>query len=106
MTKAQTEQAQAVELNELPEVQRGDGNLNIEDIALAIRVIDYASQQGAFRGWEETAVVMGLRNRLFAFWKAASARTGESENRKEEEAPRGEEERPKVRRRRRKGDDE
>jgi len=45
-------------------------NLSITDIQNAIRVIDFASDQGAFRGWQTIEQVLLVRNRLNDFLKA------------------------------------
>ena len=43
--------------------------LQVGDIEAAIRVIDYAAEQGSFKGWSIIQEVMVLRNRLVAFLK-------------------------------------
>jgi hypothetical protein len=50
-------------------------NLNVSDIADAVKVIDFACEQGAFRGWETIRQVHGVRERLGAFVDAANAIT-------------------------------
>ena len=45
-------------------------NLSVTDIQNAIRVIDFASDQGAFRGWQTIEQVLLVRNRLNDFVKA------------------------------------
>ena len=50
-------------------------NLNITDIADAVKVIDYASEQGAFRGWTNIRQILALRDRLDLFVGAASSAT-------------------------------
>lgn len=47
-------------------------NLNITDITDAVRVIDYASEQGAFRGWDNIRQIIALRDRLDLFITAAN----------------------------------
>lgn len=42
-------------------------NLSIADIQNAIRVIDFACEQGAFKGWPTIEQVLILRNRLHDF---------------------------------------
>lgn len=48
-------------------------NLSITDIADAVKVIDYASEQGAFRGWTNIRQILMLRDRLDTFVTAATA---------------------------------
>jgi len=45
-------------------------NLSVSDIQNAIRVIDYACDQGAFKGWNTIEQVMIVRNRMNEFLKA------------------------------------
>ena len=44
--------------------------LGIEDIENAVNVIDYACEQGAFKGWNVIEQVNGVRNRLALFVKS------------------------------------
>lgn len=48
-------------------------NLNIVDIADAVKVIDYAAEQGAYKGWANIRQVIALRDRLEMFVAAANA---------------------------------
>ena len=41
--------------------------LSITDIQNAIRVIDYAADQGAFKGWSTIEQVLVVRNRMNEF---------------------------------------
>lgn len=43
------------------------GQLHIGDIEAAVKVIDYASDQGAFKGWPVINDVLAIRNRLVLF---------------------------------------
>lgn len=53
--------------------------LSIADIQNAIRVIDYAAEQGAFKGWNTIEQVLVVRNRMNEFLKAvAPAETTET----------------------------
>lgn len=54
----------------------GDGadvsvNLTLNDIQNAVKVIDFAAEQGAFKGWGTIEQVLIVRNRLTAFVAAA-----------------------------------
>ena len=42
-------------------------SLGIQDIQNAVRIIDYAADQGAFKGWQTIEQVQNVRNRLAAF---------------------------------------
>jgi hypothetical protein len=46
--------------------------LQIGDIEAAVKVIDYASEQGAFRGWNVVQEVLVLRNRLVHFVRSVT----------------------------------
>ena len=46
--------------------------LSISDIQNAIRVIDYAAEQGAFKGWNTIEQVLAVRNRMNDFLKAVA----------------------------------
>jgi hypothetical protein len=48
-------------------------NLNVTDISDAVKVIDHACDQGAFRGWENIRQILALRDRLDMFSTAAAA---------------------------------
>ena len=48
-------------------------NLNITDIGDAVKIIDYAAEQGAFKGWTNIRQILVLRDRLEAFVTAANA---------------------------------
>lgn len=47
-------------------------NLNISDIADAVKIIDFAFEQGAFKGVETIRQIMIIRDRLDLFIKATS----------------------------------
>lgn len=53
--------------------------LSISDIQNAVAVIDYACEQGAFKGWTTIEQVLTVRARLKAFVDAATAATAEGE---------------------------
>jgi hypothetical protein len=48
-------------------------NLNVTDISDAVKVIDHACEQGAFRGWTNIRQILALRDRLDLFTTAANA---------------------------------
>ena len=50
----------------------GGPQLTLADVKNAVNVIDYAANQGAFKGWEVIAQVMQVRQRLAAFVEAAT----------------------------------
>ena len=45
-------------------------SLSVSDIQNAIRIIDFASEQGAFKGWNTIEQVLIVRNRLNDFLRA------------------------------------
>lgn len=44
--------------------------LNVSDIEIAVKAIDVAADQGAYRGWQMITDVLVLRNRLVEFLKS------------------------------------
>jgi hypothetical protein len=53
-------------------MEQSDGQIinqviTIDDIENAVRIIDYASDQGAFKGWDVIVKVLELRNKLNLF---------------------------------------
>lgn len=62
--------------------------LTLADVKNAVNVIDYAANQGAFKGWEVIAQVMQVRQRLAAFVEAATPKVeGEQADQAEQAAP-------------------
>jgi len=53
--------------------------LSIVDVRNAVNVIDFACNQGAFKGWEVITQVMGVRNNLNAFVQAVTPEKPEDE---------------------------
>lgn len=45
--------------------------LSLTDIQNAVKVIDFAADQGAFKGWQVIEQVLSVRNRLNSFLSAA-----------------------------------
>jgi hypothetical protein len=45
--------------------------LSLTDIQNAVKVIDFAAEQGAFKGWQTIEQVLTVRNRLNTFLSAA-----------------------------------
>jgi hypothetical protein len=48
-------------------------NLVIQDIENALKIIDFAAEQGAFKGWTTIQQVFAVRGRLAAFVNYAQA---------------------------------
>lgn len=46
--------------------------LQIGDIENAVKVIDFAADQGAFKGWGTINEVMAIRNRLVVFLRSVT----------------------------------
>ncbi len=44
-----------------------DATLFPSDISDAVKIIDYAADQGAFRGWENIRQILVVRDRLHTF---------------------------------------
>lgn len=72
-------------------------NLNVTDIADAVRIIDYAAEQGAYRGWHNIRQIMILRDKLDAFVTAASAVTEQAEEKPAENPVEAADTKPKRR---------
>ena len=55
--------------------------LTVADIEMTVRALDYAAEQGAFRGWTVIEAVLAVRNRLAAFVQATKppVETGDAE---------------------------
>jgi hypothetical protein len=49
--------------------------LGIDDIKNAVKIIDFASEQGAFKGWKVIEQVLLVRNRLNDFAKSVAPDT-------------------------------
>lgn len=47
--------------------------LELSDISNAVQIIDFACDQGAFKGWKTVEQVLGVRQRLNAFLAQAAA---------------------------------
>ena len=46
-------------------------SLNLDDVETAIWSIDYAADQGAYKGWESTAKAFAVRERMVRFLNLA-----------------------------------
>ena len=55
------------------EPTKDDVILSLADIQNAVKVIDFAAEQGAFKGWNTIEQVLNVRNRLNTFISAAQA---------------------------------
>lgn len=54
--------------------------LSVGDIENAVKVIDFACEQGAFKGWQVVGEVMGIRNRLVTFLRSVQVPVSGDEN--------------------------
>jgi hypothetical protein len=52
--------------------------LNVTDIVDAIKIIDYAAEQGAFKGWQNIRQILTVRDRLEAFVASANVHVNNS----------------------------
>ena len=59
-------------------------SIDLVDLQNAVKVIDYACEQGAFKGWQVIEQVISVREKLANFLKAA---TPPAEETAAEEAP-------------------
>lgn len=46
--------------------------INITDLENVVKIIDYAADQGAFKGWAVVEQVLAVRNKIQAFVAAAT----------------------------------
>lgn len=61
--------------------------LQVVDIENAVRAIDYAAEQGAFKGWAAINEVLNIRNKLVLFLRTAQAEFAQQEAAVEASAP-------------------
>lgn len=54
-------------------------NISINDLHSAVQIIDYAADQGAFKGWGVIEQVKTIRDRLNAFVVASTPKKEEAE---------------------------
>jgi hypothetical protein len=66
------EQTETETTTETTTTEEQSAQLQIGDIEAAVKVIDYASEQGAFKGWQVVQEVLVLRNRLVHFVRAVT----------------------------------
>ena len=62
-----------------------DSNLHFTDIADALKSIDHACNEGAYRGWNTIRQVLALRDKLQAFVDAAQVEIEAQQKAKEME---------------------
>jgi hypothetical protein len=48
-----------------------ENSLNITDIADAVKIIDYAAEEGAFKSWKNIRAILAVRDKLEMFVLAA-----------------------------------
>lgn len=65
-------------------------SLGMIDIQNALKIIDYACEQGAFKGWNTITQVQSVRNKLATFLAVAEAATASAEATENVEEPTGE----------------
>lgn len=53
--------------------------LQVVDIENAVKAIDYAAEQGAFKGWAAINEVLNIRNKLVLFLRTAQAEFAQQE---------------------------
>jgi hypothetical protein len=54
-------------------VEEAPVSLSLNDIQNAVKVIDFAAEQGAFKGWKTIEQVLNVRQRLNSFLEVAAA---------------------------------
>lgn len=71
------------QVDEAPAVNGAAGeanetSLNVNDILNAVKIIDFAAEQGAFKGWSTIEQVLIVRNRLNGFLSSAGVSADDS----------------------------
>lgn len=61
------------DVNQTPAVTETPATISILDLANVVKIIDYAADQGAFKGWTVIEQVAGVRQKINAFVEAAQA---------------------------------
>lgn len=61
-------------------------SLGMVDIQNALKIIDFACEQGAFKGWNTITQVQSVRNKLATFLAIAEAATASTEATEEVDA--------------------
>lgn len=69
-----------------PEVAGPGPTISILDLQNAIKVIDYACDQGAFKGWAVIEQVAAVRTKLSAFVEAAAPKDEKAESAEKSQA--------------------
>jgi len=54
-------------------------SFNIQDIANLVQIIDYAANQGAFKGWDTIRQVMSVRDKAAAFVELTQAQAAQTQ---------------------------
>jgi hypothetical protein len=54
-------------------VAQDPASIGVVDLQNAVKIIDHAAEQGAFKGWQVIEQVIAVRNKLNAFVTAAQA---------------------------------
>lgn len=50
-----------------------DATLNVTDIADLLKIVDYAAEQGAYRGWANIRQILAVRDRVEKFVASTTA---------------------------------
>jgi hypothetical protein len=61
------------DVNQTPDTNEAPATISILDLANVVKIIDYAADQGAFKGWTVIEQVAGVRSKINAFVEAAQA---------------------------------
>ena len=61
------------DVNQTPAATETPATISILDLANVVKIIDYAADQGAFKGWTVIEQVAGVRQKINAFVEAAQA---------------------------------
>jgi len=57
-------------------------SFNIQDIANLVQIIDYAANQGAFKGFDTMRQVIGVRDKAAAFVELTQAQAAQTQGAK------------------------
>lgn len=71
-TKKEAQAPMQAETSVNESVENATPQLTLADVKNAVNIMDYAAEQGAFKGWEIISQVMQVRQRLATFVEVAS----------------------------------
>lgn len=65
-------------MSEATQDQASAPSIELADLQNAVKIIDYACEQGAFKGWQVIEQVISVREKIATFLKAATPPAAEA----------------------------